>query len=257
MSVLDRFSLAGKTALVTGAGSGIGRALAEALAEAGADVALIGRRQEPLTETAELVRQAGRRALTITGDVRVADQVDNFVDVVLNEWGKLDIAVNNAGVGEHIETLDTAEDSWDWVIDTNLKGPFLCMKAEARAMIAAGGGKIINNASMSGSIVNRPQWQAHYNTSKAGLIHLTRSVAAEWIQHGVYVNALSPGYIFTELADNPHIRENCQPAWLRDTPIGRMGTVEDLQGALIYLASDASDFTVGLDMIVDGGFTIF
>ena len=257
MGILERFSLAGKTSLVTGGGSGIGRALAIGLAEAGADVALVGRRPEPLEETAALVRAIGRRTLVLPADVRSKEAVDGFVDAIVAAWGRLDVAVNNAGIAEHTDTLDASEPAWDEMIDTNLKGPFLCMQAEARVMIAAGGGKIINNASMSGSIVNRPQWQAAYNTSKAGLIHLTRSVAAEWIAHGVYVNALSPGYIRTEMADNPHIRENLQPHWLHDTPIGRMGSVEELQGAVIYLASDASNFTVGLDMIVDGGYTLF
>lgn len=257
MGVLDRFSLVDKNALVTGAGSGIGRALAVALAEAGADVALVGRRQDPLAETAAAIEGLGRRALVLPADVTQKSEVDGFVGEIVARWDRLDIAVNNAGVGEHAATLDTSEAGWDWVIDTNLKGPFLCMQAEARVMIPAGGGKIINNASMSGSIVNRPQWQAHYNTSKAGLIHLTRSLAAEWIPHGIYVNALSPGYITTDMADNPRIREQCQPIWLRDTPIGRMGSVEDLQGAVIYLASAASNFTVGLDLVVDGGFTIF
>ena len=257
MGILERFSLAGKTSLVTGGGTGIGRAIATGLAEAGADVALIGRRREPLEETAAAVRGLGRRTLVLPADVRSKEAVDHFVDAIVSAWGRLDVAVNNAGIAAHTDTLDASETAWDEMIDTNLKGPFLCMQAEARVMIAGGGGKIINNASMSGSIVNRPQWQAAYNTSKAGLIHLTRSVAAEWITNGVYVNALSPGYIVTEMADNPHIRENLQPTWLRDTPIARMGTVEDLQGAVIYLASDASNFTVGLDMIVDGGYTIF
>ena len=257
MGILERFSLAGKKSLVTGGGTGIGRAIATGLAEAGADVALVGRRPGPLEETAALVRAKGSRTLVLPADVRCREEVDRFIDSIVTAWGRLDVAVNNAGIGAHMDTLDASEVAWDEMIDTNLKGPFLCMQAEARVMIAAGGGKIINNASMSGSIVNRPQWQAPYNTSKAGLVHLTRSVAAEWIPHGVYVNALSPGYIVTEMADNPHIRENLQPTWLRDTPIGRMGTVEDLQGAVIYLASDASNFTVGLDMIVDGGFTIF
>lgn len=257
MGLLDDFSLSGKVALVTGGGTGIGRAVALGLAQAGADIALSGRTERTLDESAADIKSLGREVLTVTCDVRDAGEVAAMVDRVTGHFGRMDVAFNNAGAFGWIPGYELEEADWDRIIDTNLKGVFLCMQAEARWMCDNGGGKIINNASMSGSIVNRPQWQAPYNTSKAGLIHLTRSVAAEWIEHGVYVNALSPGYIVTEMADNPHIRENLQPTWLRDTPIGRMGTVEDLQGAVIYLASEASNFTVGLDMIVDGGFTIF
>jgi NAD(P)-dependent dehydrogenase (short-subunit alcohol dehydrogenase family) len=179
-----------------------------------------------------------------------------MVDAVVDAWGKLDIGVNNAGVCSHVAVDEMGEEEWDRVIDTNLKGPFLCSLAQARVMRPNKYGKIINTASISGHIVNRPQDQTHYNTSKAGLIHLTKSLAAEWAADGIYVNSISPGYIRTEMADTPEIAK-MHPIWLRDTPVGRLGEVEDLQGALIFLASDTSNFVTGCDLIVDGGFTIW
>jgi NAD(P)-dependent dehydrogenase (short-subunit alcohol dehydrogenase family) len=256
MGILERFSLEGKTALVTGGGTGIGRGFAIALAEAGADVAVSGRTAATIEAVAAEVEALGRESLAIVADMRVKKEVDSMMDAVVDAWGKLDIGVNNAGVCSHVAVDEMGEEEWDRVIDTNLKGPFLCSLAQARVMRPNKYGKIINTASISGHIVNRPQDQTHYNTSKAGLIHLTKSLAAEWAADGIYVNSISPGYIRTEMADTPEIAK-MHPIWLRDTPVGRLGEVEDLQGALIFLASDTSNFVTGCDLIVDGGFTIW
>ena len=255
MGILERFSLAGKTALVTGGGTGIGRGFALALAEAGADVAVAGRTVKTIEMVASEVEGLGRKALAIQADVRIKEQVDSMINTVMDSWDKLDIGVNNAGVASGIAADKIDEPEWDRMIDTNLKGAFLCSQAEARVMRPNGYGKIINNASMSGSIVNRHD-QSHYNASKAALIHLTKSMAAEWAADGIYVNTISPGYIRTDMADNPRTAK-MHPAWLRDTPLGRLGEVEDLQGALIFLASDTSNFVTGCDLIVDGGYTIW
>jgi len=217
MGILERFSLAGRTALVTGGGTGIGRGFAIALAEAGADVAVSGRTAGTIEAVAAEVEALGRKSLAIVADVRVKAEVDAMVDAVVDAWGELDIGVNNAGVCTHIGVDDMDEAEWDRVIDTNLKGPFLCSQAQARVMRPNNYGKIINNASISGSIVNRPQDQTHYNTSKAGLIHLTKSMAAEWAADGIYVNSISPGYIRTEMADTPEIAK-MHPIWLADIP---------------------------------------
>ncbi len=254
VGILDSFRLDGKTALVTGGGTGIGKAFAIALAEAGADVALIGRRSEPLEEVSKLIDSLGCKAMSISADVKSKTQVDDFTNQVVSEWGKLDIGVNNAGICFHTPTNQIEESEWDEVIDTNLKGPFLCAQAQARVMIPNSYGKIINTASMSGRIINRPQFQTHYNTSKAGLVHLTHSLATEWAEHGIYVNSISPGYIRTDMADTPEIAK-MHPVWLRDTPVNRLGEVQDLTGALIFLASDASNFVIGHDLVIDGGFT--
>ena len=149
------------------------------------------------------------------------------------------------------------EEEWDQVLDLNLKGVFLCAQAEARVMIPQKYGKIINTASMSGSVVNRPQAQAAYNASKAGVVHLTRSLAAEWAPHGIRVNSISPGYILTALVNKiPEVAQHL-PFWTELTPVGRLGQVEDLQGAIVFLASNASDFMTGHNLIIDGGYTIW
>ncbi len=256
MGILDRFSLAGTTALVTGGGTGIGRALARGFAEAGADVAVCGRTQAALDDTAAAIEAAGQKALAIRTDVTQADQVAALVQTILRAWGRLDAACNNAGVNNWAPAAELSETDWDWVYDTNVKGAFLCAQAEGRAMLAAGRGSIINLASISARITNRPQPQAHYNSSKAALVQLSKSLAGEWAPHGVRVNALSPGYTRTEMADAPRTRQ-AQPIWNRDTPLGRMAEVEELQGAAVFLASEASSYVTGHDLIVDGGFTVW
>ena len=257
MSLVDEFSLAGKVALVTGGGTGIGRAVARGLAEAGADIALAGRTEQTLAESAADIKALGRKVLTVSCDVRSATAVTAMVDEVTTRLGRMDVAFNNAGTFGWIPGYELQESDWDRIIDTNMKGVFLCMQAEARWMRDNGGGKIINNASMSGSIVNHPQQQSTYNASKAGCVHLTKSLAAEWIADGIYCNCISPGYISTErAADNPAaspLREH----WNKITPIGRPGTVDELAGAVLFLATPASDFVVGLDLIVDGGYSLW
>ncbi|MGQ9682490.1 MAG: SDR family NAD(P)-dependent oxidoreductase [Anaerolineae bacterium] len=255
--ILERFRLDGRVALVTGAGSGIGRAYAHALGEAGAAVAVVDIDPAAAEATVAELKAKGIDTLPVVADVTQSSQVHKMVDTVLQRWGRLTIAVNNAGIGlwEAAETMSEAQ--WDRVLNLNLKAVFLCAQAEGRVMLAAGYGKIINTASMSGHIVNTPQKQVAYNTSKAGVLHLTRSLAAEWAPRGVRVNSISPGYTRTLLVDKlletPEGR-SMLPEWMRLTPMGRMGEVTDLQGAIVYLASEASDFMTGHDMVIDGGY---
>lgn len=257
MSILERFKLNGRTALITGSGQGIGRAFAHALAEAGADIAIVDINSETAQKVAEEIRELGRKSIAIVADVTKIDDTRRMVETVVAEWGKLDIAVNNAGRTIWSDTVNTTLEDWEKVMDLNLKGVFLCAQAEARVMIPRKYGKIINTASMSASIVNRPQSQASYNTSKAGVVHLTRSLAAEWAIHGIRVNSISPGYIVTELVKKiPGVAEYL-PLWTELTPVGRLGQVEDLQGAIVFLASDVSDFMTGHDMVIDGGYSIW
>ena len=257
MGVLDRFSLVGRTALVTGGGTGIGRALAIGFAEAGADPwRCAAARRPPWTTRPPRLRPPASEPWPLTADVTKADEVHALIEQILDAWGQLDVACNNAGVNNWVKAAEMSEEDWDWVYDTNVKGAFLCSQAEGRAMIAAGRGSIINLASISARITNRPQPQSHYNSSKAALVQLTKSMAAEWAAHGVRVNSLSPGYTRTEMADAPRTRE-AQPIWNRDTPLGRMAEVEELQGAAVFLASDASSYVTGHDLIVDGGFTVW
>lgn len=256
MNILDRFRLDGKTALITGGGQGIGRGYAHALAEAGANVAIVDINPTTAQQVADEIRQLGRESIPIVADVISTIDVKRMIDTVVKEWSKLDIAVNNAGRVLWGNAEDVTEDDWDKVVDLNLKGVFLCAQAEARVMIPQKYGKIINTASMSGTIINRPQKQASYNASKAGVAHLTKSLATEWAPHGIRVNCISPGYIMTPLSTAPEVAVN-KPLWTELTPIGRLGEVDDLKGAIVYLASDASDFMTGHDLIIDGGYTIW
>jgi len=254
MAILDRFSLAGRTAMVTGGGQGIGRALAIALAEAGADVAILDLNPETAEQVADEIRALGRRSLAIRADVTQRDQVSRAVQSVIDAWGSLVIGVNNAGIGRWADAESMSESDWDAVIAVNLKGVFNCAQSEGRTMLAQGYGKIINTASMSATVVNRPQNQVAYNASKAGVVQLTRSLAAEWASRGVRVNSISPGYTRTALVDQV---ADLVPGWLEDIPMGRMAEVTDLQGAVVYLASEASDYVTGHDLVIDGGFTIW
>jgi NAD(P)-dependent dehydrogenase (short-subunit alcohol dehydrogenase family) len=180
-----------------------------------------------------------------------------MVETVLSRWGRLTIGVNNAGIGGWFDSETMPEAEWDRMMAINLKAVFLCAQAEGRVMLEAGYGKIINTASMSGSIVNTPQNQVAYNASKAGVIHLTRTLAAEWASRGIRVNSISPGYTRTELVDkllNEPVGQEMLPIWLSLTPMERMAEVTDLQGAVVYLACEASDFMTGHDLVIDGGY---
>jgi NAD(P)-dependent dehydrogenase (short-subunit alcohol dehydrogenase family) len=255
--ILERFKLTGRVALVTGAGQGIGRGFAHALGEAGAKIAVVDLSRETAEQVTGELTAKGIGAMAVTADVTNATQVQTMVDAILAKWGRLDIGVNNAGMGQWVNAEDTSEADWDRMLNLNLKAVFLCAQAEAKVMLAQGYGKIINTASMSGSIVNWPQNQATYNISKAGVIHLTKSLAAEWAARGVRVNCISPGYTQTalvaKLLDTP-IGQEMSPHWLARTPMGRMAQVTDLQGAVVFLASEASDFMTGADVVIDGGY---
>ena len=258
--ILERFRLDGRVAFVTGSGQGIGRAFAHALGEAGAAVAVVDISAGHAEAVASEMDAKGIDALPLVADVSQPDQVNAMVAAVLARWGKLTIGVNNAGIGLWADAEAMTVEEWDRVIALNLRGVFLCAQAAGRAMLAAGYGKIINTASMSGSIVNTPQNQVAYNASKAGVIQLTRSLAAEWARRGVRANSISPGYTRRLLVDNllaTPAGQSMTPTWLAMTPMGRMGEVTDLQGAVVYLASEASDFMTGHDLVIDGGYSVW
>lgn len=255
--ILERFKLDGRVALVTGGAQGIGRAFAHALAEAGASVAIVDIGLEKAEEVAGELVAKGVEAIAVKSDVTKVDQVEAMVNTITKKWNKLTIGVNNAGIGQWIAAEEMSEADWDKMLNLNLKGVFLCCQAEAKVMLPAGYGKIINTASISGTISNTPQNQSHYNTSKAGVMHLTRSLAAEWAPRGVRVNTISPGYTRTQLVEDllqTPLGQQVMPTWMSFTPMKRMAEVTDLQGALVYLASEASDFMTGNDMIIDGGY---
>ena len=258
--ILERFSLKGRVALVTGAGQGIGRAFAHALGEAGAAVAAVDIVAERAANVAEELKAKDIDSLALQADVTKAVDVQSMIDKVVAHWGKLTIGVNNAGIGQWHDAEKLSEEAWDRIMDVNLKGVWLCAKEEARVMLETGYGKIINTASMSGSVVNTPQNQMPYNTSKAGVIHMTRSLAAEWSPRGVRVNSISPGYTRTQLVEDllkTPIGKDMMPRWMSLTPMHRMAEVTDLQGAVVYLASEASDYMTGHDMVIDGGYSVW
>jgi NAD(P)-dependent dehydrogenase (short-subunit alcohol dehydrogenase family) len=250
------FDLTDRTVLVTGAGSGIGARVAVGLAEAGADVSCVdlpGQRGGA-EDTAARIDAIGRRSAVIDADVTDASSIDAAVAAHESDLGPLDHALNCAGVnhGAHAEEMDPAD--FRRVVDVNLTGVYLSCRAEARRMLERGRGSIVNIASMSATIANRGLWQAHYNSSKAGVKHLTTTLATEWAARGVRVNALSPGYIETAMISGPEWADK-KEGFARDTPMGRLGTPDDLVGPVVFLLSDAASYVTGADLLADGGFT--
>jgi sorbose reductase len=254
MSVLDLFDLHGKRALITGGSSGIGRRVALAYAEAGAQVAIAARHFEALEKVAgEIVAAGGDKVVPIRCDVTQQEQVTGMLDQVTAELGGIDIAVCNAGIVAVTPMLDMSLAEFQRIQDTNVTGVFLTAQAAARAMVSQGhGGVIINTASMSGHIINIPQEVGHYCTSKAAIIHLTKAMAVEFAPHNIRVNSVSPGYILTELVEP---LEEYHRLWEPKIPLGRIGRPDELTGLYLYLASEASSYMTGSDVVIDGGYT--
>ncbi|GAA2731131.1 glucose 1-dehydrogenase [Pedococcus aerophilus] len=255
MGALERFSLAGRVAVVTGGTRGLGAGFAEALGDAGASVVLVGRDVDAAQGVLDTLRSKGIRTEFIAADVTVADDVQRVLDTTLSTFGQVDILVNNAGACVHAPALDVTPEDWRAVMAVNVDAVWTCSQTFGRHFVAERSGSIVNIGSMSGFIVNRPQWQPAYNASKAAVHHLTRSLAAEWAPHGVRVNALAPGYIKTDMSpvDDPQFRQH----WIEDAPMQRYGTVEELAPAVVFLASDASSFVTGSVLVADGGYTAF
>jgi NAD(P)-dependent dehydrogenase (short-subunit alcohol dehydrogenase family) len=251
---VPNFRLDQHTALVTGAASGIGRAIAVGIAESGANVACFDLPGPGLDEVCAQIQAAGVKALPVPGDVTDAASLTAAVNQTQNALGALTLAVNSAGIANAAPAETMPLDQWQRVINVNVTGVFLSCQAEAQAILANGGGSIVNIASMSGTIVNRGLLQAHYNASKAAVIHLSRSLAMEWCERGIRVNVISPGYTATPMNTRPEVAEQVRQ-FESETPMGRMATVEELVGPALFLLSDAASFCTGVDLLVDGGFT--
>lgn len=256
-SIMDRFRLTGKAAMVTGAGQGIGRAFAHALAEAGAKVAVVDLSADRAAEVADELKEKGAEATAIHGDAADERSIEEFVRTTVDTFGRLDIAVNNAGINLNSAAEETTLDEWDMVHNLNLRGVFIACKHEAKAMFPNGYGKIINTASMASLIVPHPQKQVSYNVSKGAVVSLTRTLAAEWADRGIRVNCISPGIIRTALIEESEALAPLVDEWISTIPAGRLGEVADLQGAVVYLASEVSDYMTGHNLAIEGGQTLW
>ncbi len=253
MSGHSLFDVSGKRGYITGGGSGLGRAIALGMAEAGAAVVVSDINQEAARTVAEEIRAQRGEARSLVIDVSQKDQVEKLIQTTTEELGGLDFAFNNAGILKLGKPEDLSQADWQEELNVDLTGVFLCCQAAGRYMIDHGGGKIVNTASISGLVVNSG---LTYSTAKAGVIQLTRVLATRWARHGVYVNCFSPGYIRTGMTA-PHLtRPEVEKEMLRQTPLRRLGEPRDLVGAALFLASPASDFVTGQNIIVDGGVTL-
>ena len=255
MHTRELFDLSGRVAIVTGGGTGLGRQMARALAEMGANVVLCARKAARCEETAAELSALGIRALGLRCDVTVADDVRAMVGRAKDEFGRVDILVNNAGRAWVAPAATMAVEDWRRVIDVNLTGAFLCAQAAGNVMIAQGGGKIINIASVAGLGGALPEVldSVAYNASKGGLINLTRDLAVKWGRHRINVNAIAPGWFPSQMSSG--IVERLGDRLGRAVPLGRIGGEDDLKGAVVYLASRASDYVTGQILAIDGGHT--
>jgi NAD(P)-dependent dehydrogenase (short-subunit alcohol dehydrogenase family) len=246
-------NLDGKVALVTGAGRGIGKAISLALADAGADVVLAARTRAQLEETAKEIGSRGRKGLPIPTDVTQKEQVVKLMGEAVDQLGALHILVNNAAIMAPSPLLEQREQDWDRVMAVNLKACFLCTQAAGRHMIEQKYGKIINMAS-TGGVIAGPR-NASYHASKAAIIHFTKAVAIEWIKYNINVNAVGPGVVDTELADQ-FIQKGTRETMLKGIPMRRFADPKEIANLVLFLASDLSSYMVGEHVIIDGGLTI-
>ena len=246
----SKFSLEGKTAIVTGASRGLGQGMALGLAEAGADVAVVASGAN-LEETAAKIRELGRQSIAIKADLSSIQPVPGIIDQTLQIFGKIDILINCAGIIRRAPALEFSEQDWDDVININQKALFFMCQAAAREMVKQGRGKIINIASLlsfQGGII-----VPSYTASKSAVAGLTKALANEWAAQGINVNAIAPGYMDTEMTEALQNSTERAPAILSRIPQGRWGTPEDMKGAAIFLASEASDYIQGHVIVIDGG----
>jgi len=250
---LSCFDLSGRVALVTGGSKGLGQAIADALARAGADVAIASRTQSALESAADGLRRHGRRVAAVRADVTDEASVRDMLRQVIEQCGQVDILVNNAGIGDTQPVVDMDAAHWDEILNVNLRGPMLCCKHVGRHMIERNRGKVINVASVMATHVARNM--SAYSASKAAIVQFTRTVAFEWIRYNVQVNALCPGYFLTDM-NNEFFASARGRAFVAALPIRRLGETRELDGAAVFLASDATSYVTGTTLYVDGGHSL-
>lgn len=249
------FGIQGHTAVVTGASSGLGITFAETLAEAGANVVIIARRYDKLKKVADRIsKETGSSVLPVKTDVTEEGQVVDMVDKTVDEFGSLDIIVNNAGISALDPSVDMSLAEWKKVIDVNLTGVFLTARTAAREMIKQKSGKVVNIASIYGAVGDKFQ-AAPYYASKAAVINLTRAFAIEWAPHNINVNGIAPGFFPSEMTEDIFEDKETKQLLASRTALGRTGRPDDLKGALLFLVSPASDYVTGETIFVDGGWT--
>ncbi|GAB4120279.1 MAG: SDR family oxidoreductase [Roseiflexaceae bacterium] len=251
---MDWFRLDGQHAFVTGAGSGIGQAIALGLAKAGAHVACFDLpASSGLANTISQIEALGQQAIPLSGDVTSEADLQRAIATLTERWGSLAVAINCAGIANATPAEELPREQWQRMIDINVTGVFLSCQAEAQAMLPKQRGAIIKIASMSGVIVNRGLVQAHYNSSKAAVIHLTKSLAMEWCSRGVRVNAISPGYTLTPMNQRPEVAEQLK-IFAAEPPMARIASADEMVGPAIFLSSQAASFCTDINLLVDGGF---
>jgi NAD(P)-dependent dehydrogenase (short-subunit alcohol dehydrogenase family) len=252
MSYSPLTPLDGRIAIVTGGAGGIGLETAKALQENGAKLILVDINAEAGTEAAKELGADFFRT-----DLTKSEQVSKLAADVKAKYGRIDIAFNNAGIAVNIASEETTDADWLRVIDINLNAVFYCCREFGKVMLEQGKGSIVNTASMSGIIANNPQPQSGYNVSKAGVIMLTKSLAAEWAKRGVRVNAIAPGYVATKITKRGMTNEEWYKIWKDFTPMGRVGEPSEIAPAVVFLASDASSYFTGSVLTMDGGYTVW
>ena len=255
MDYRNAFDLTGSVAVITGGSRGIGFESAVALGSCGAKIVLASRDRSALDAAAKRLAEIGVDAACAALDVTDPTAVTKAADAIVAEQGKVDILVNSAGIGRLNSAVETPDDEWRAVMDTNVNGLFWCCRAFGRHMIAQRGGSIVNLGSMSGLIINRPQTAASYMASKGAVHMLTKALATEWAKSGVRVNALAPGYVATDMTLKMRERPELFNVWLDMTPMGRIGEPSEIAAAVVYLASAASTYVTGAILSIDGGYT--
>ncbi|WP_225029669.1 SDR family NAD(P)-dependent oxidoreductase [Xinfangfangia pollutisoli] len=252
---LKLFDLSDRVAVITGGGRGIGLEIGRALGQAGARLVLADIDSATRDKAAAQLTAEGLEAVALPVDVTDTASVASLADSVMDRFGRVDILVNNAGVSRLNAALDISDEEWRWVMEVNSNAVFWCARAFGRHMLDAGKGAIVNLGSMSGLIINRPQFAAHYMASKAATHHITKALAVEWATRGVRVNAIAPGYIGTEMTMQLKTMPEVYDKNIDMTPMGRFGEPSEIAAAALFLASDASSYCTGSILSADGGYT--